>query len=602
MMRSLLSALLFLQSAPAFAQTVVGQVPLSASAPAVAPVAVVPGAGGAGTVLQPSALAVGGLPTLGSAPVPSAGHSAEGTVRAESSSAHGSAYGAVREENDPRTDARRAAPTAASVSGVAGVPVRAAASFAEESSLAAGTDKVVSSVREAVASEGREGAAHAALSARFDGAADKAAAAFSGAVPAAGQSAAGTVREENGPRTGEHAPPVPGLPETVVFNGHRFAPAQFTDEGAGRMSAKLIEALDAAKETMELALLELMHRELLEAVLRAKERGVKVRIVVDATHMYPSKPGQTRAEELQRLIDAGFDIRVLRGGKEHGLMHNKFALLDGKLVWSGSANWSRAADKLHQENVTYTSDAHRIGGFQGSFDWMWGLGRPVGEEPGAARGTPPSDPTRPVSFNGAKLPAYVFAPGVETEERLLEAISASRVSIDVAMFSCTSARLREALLAARQRGVRVRIVFDAVQYSHLFDMAWFYKNGFDVRIAVGLVPEKGAMHNKFVVFDGVMVQTGSYNWTENAKFNNFENAQFFADPGMAAAYAAYFDRVRARGRQVTEADAAQRPALPAPQGRPSLTGPGEQPKLPAGRTGHERRGAERPGKDRRHGR
>jgi inorganic pyrophosphatase len=366
----------------------------------------------------------------------------------------------------------------------------------------------------------------------------------------------------------------------IPFNGRLFPPVQFTEDG--RMGEKLIAALDATRETMDLSLLELNHRGLYAAVSRARKRGVKVRIVVDAAHMYPVAPGQTRSAELQRLIDEGFDIRVLRGGREYGLMHNKFAILDGRLLWSGSANWSHAADTFHQENVVYTDDAHRVEGFQASFDWMWGLARPVGERAGVAEGGVPADATRPVVFNGVGLPAYVFAPGVETEEWLLKAIAAARVSIDVAMFSCTSQRLREALLQARERqpGVKVRIVFDAVQYVNLIDMAWFFLNGFDVRIAFGLMPKKGAMHNKFVVFDGVLVQTGSYNWTENAKFNNFENAQFFDDPAIVAAYAGYFERVRARGRAAREAGE-RTPPLPR----------GEGPMLPSGLS-HERRSTE----------
>ena len=130
-------------------------------------------------------------------------------------------------------------------------------------------------------------------------------------------------------------------------------------------------------------------------------------------------------------------------------------------------------------------------------------------------------------------------------------------SIDIAMFSCTSHALREALLAARARGLNIRIVFDRFQYRNLGDMAWFVQNGFDVRLGEGKVGPSGhpgSMHNKFVLFDGKLLEAGSYNWTTNAKFNNFENAQFFDDPSRVAAYKAYYERIFALSRQATSDD------------------------------------------------
>lgn len=37
-------------------------------------------------------------------------------------------------------------------------------------------------------------------------------------------------------------------------------------------------------------------------------------------------------------------------------------------------------------------------------------------------------------------------------------------------------------------------------------------------------------HNKFAIFDGVHMVSGSYNWTTNASKNNSENCVFFDQP------------------------------------------------------------------------
>ena len=40
----------------------------------------------------------------------------------------------------------------------------------------------------------------------------------------------------------------------------------------------------------------------------------------------------------------------------------------------------------------------------------------------------------------------------------------------------------------------------------------------------------GVMHHKFGIFDGEMLETGSFNYSMNATFHNFENAFFSTDP------------------------------------------------------------------------
>jgi len=78
--------------------------------------------------------------------------------------------------------------------------------------------------------------------------------------------------------------------------------------------------------------------------------------------------------------------------------------------------------------------------------------------------------------------------------------------------------------------------------------------GFDVRLSNGKDGQKGVMHNKFVVLDGKLVETGSFNWTFNGELNNYENAVFLDAPDDAAAWAAYFERIWSQGRAPTPED------------------------------------------------
>jgi len=51
------------------------------------------------------------------------------------------------------------------------------------------------------------------------------------------------------------------------------------------------------------------------------------------------------------------------------------------------------------------------------------------------------------------------------------------------------------------------------------------------------------MHHKFAVFDGLMVLTGSYNWTRSAADRNQENLVCSNDPGLVDAFAGTFEQL-----------------------------------------------------------
>jgi phosphatidylserine/phosphatidylglycerophosphate/cardiolipin synthase-like enzyme len=98
-----------------------------------------------------------------------------------------------------------------------------------------------------------------------------------------------------------------------------------------------------------------------EAVADAKKRGVDVQIIIDKVS-YESVFGKGKM-----LKDSGINIWVYQAKDKahypskntHGgfmpLMHNKFAILDEK-VWTGSFNWTHAANSNNCENVIVTDD------------------------------------------------------------------------------------------------------------------------------------------------------------------------------------------------------------------------------------------------------
>lgn len=343
--------------------------------------------------------------------------------------------------------------------------------------------------------------------------------------------------------------------ETVALND-AVLPARMFSDGIS-IAGRLIRAIDAAQDSIDIAIHGLALREIAAALVRAKNRGVKVRIVMNQAHVFPEKPRDKRSPEVQQLIDQGFEMKMLRGGDMFGIMHNKIAIFDNQVLETGSFNWTHAADAWHWENAMFHAEQARIKAYQAYMDWMWSvaskipsqappLPTPIPEgEPYSGLPPAPQDDARPVSFNGEVFPAQAFSPGGVTAH-LARAIDASNATIDLANFSFTSEDLRDALLRAKERGVKIRIIFDADQYKFLSEMRWFAENGFDLLLSNGKDGQKGVMHNKFAIFDGALVEAGSFNWTRNGEKNNYENAMFLDAPDDVAGFAAYFARIRAQ--------------------------------------------------------
>ena len=364
--------------------------------------------------------------------------------------------------------------------------------------------------------------------------------------------------------------------DTLKFNGQTLPTRMFSDQT--QISSHLIRAIDATKKTLDIAIYELAIREVHDALKRAKDRGVRVRVVIDQGHVYPEKPGVERTAEVSALIADGFSIKTLRGADEHGIMHNKFAVFDGALLETGSYNWSHAADTMHFENALFDGQAARIASYQRYWDWLWAMGRPVDlahppekvvlDENKKTPPLPPApqDAATPVAFNGINFPSESFTP-YGTAAQVAAAIKASKTGVDLANFSFTNTEIVAALKSAKDRlgAKNVRLIFDRSQYGFLKVMSEMAALGFDVRLSDGKTGEGSVMHNKFGVFDGKLVETGSFNWTNAGEFTNFENAVFLNAPDDAAGFEGYFQRIWNQAQAPTPADQSAPPAPEGPQ-------------------------------------
>ncbi len=102
--------------------------------------------------------------------------------------------------------------------------------------------------------------------------------------------------------------------------------------------------------------------DLSEALIEAEERGVEVRVVIERESAYWS------GSEYERLLRAGVDVRL--DGNPH-TMHHKVVVIDGKIVITGSYNWTWSAENRNDENVVILMDEGLAESYEKEFQRVW---------------------------------------------------------------------------------------------------------------------------------------------------------------------------------------------------------------------------------------
>jgi phosphatidylserine/phosphatidylglycerophosphate/cardiolipin synthase-like enzyme len=117
----------------------------------------------------------------------------------------------------------------------------------------------------------------------------------------------------------------------------------------------IINLYDGAEKYIHLAIYSLTKDEFAEALARAHKRGVEVKVLIDK-----AQAGIKDADD-EKLEAEGIEVRR---DKKPGLMHNKFAVIDGIIVYTGSYNHTEGATTKNDENYIIIKDCEVAGTFE----------------------------------------------------------------------------------------------------------------------------------------------------------------------------------------------------------------------------------------------
>jgi phosphatidylserine/phosphatidylglycerophosphate/cardiolipin synthase-like enzyme len=314
----------------------------------------------------------------------------------------------------------------------------------------------------------------------------------------------------------------------------------------GTMASALEGLIKSTKRSLRLAAYGVQQQSWIFAALKdLVERDVGVGAVVDqvAGQVGQWTAGNFTYPNTIRLPKAVGDgtVTVDQGPtgnvRTSTIMHNKFAVVDRAAVWMGSANLSSTCmgDEYNANTALLVRSPELARIYADEYDQMHDSRRfSTSKLPRADRA--------PLRYeDGTEVRVY-FSPQDNTlTGAILPFLSKATETLDIGMFYLTDQSVAEAIVNARSRGVKVRVIYDAVAAAHPASLHGFLReHGIELRVENW----GGKMHMKDAVADGRHVLMGSMNWSDSGNGANDENTLVVRNNArLGKAMQAYFQEL-----------------------------------------------------------
>ncbi len=294
---------------------------------------------------------------------------------------------------------------------------------------------------------------------------------------------------------------------------------------AGDIAHALVSYIDATKETLDVCAFELDNKLITDALVRATQRRVRVRLVTETNYLNESGVTALRA----------VGVPVVDDRRDGALMHNKFMVFDNKAVWTGSMNFTENCAYRNDNNGLIIDDANLAKNYATKFMWMFEQ-RKFGGLPSKTDAIP-----NPIIRlrDGTQIENY-FSTHDQVASRVIATLGLAKRSIHFMAFSFTHTGISRAMLSRAANGVEVLGVFEKTQAASNYSEYTTLRNA---RLPVYLDGNPRNMHHKVIIIDDEIVITGSFNFSDSADKSNDENLLIIYDREVAEMFEAEFQRV-----------------------------------------------------------
>ncbi|MES2903951.1 MAG: cardiolipin synthase [Pseudomonadota bacterium] len=345
--------------------------------------------------------------------------------------------------------------------------------------------------------------------------------------------------------------------------GNRATLAADSNDAIDRIVADLDAARDHVHCCFYIWLADTNGLKLRDALIRAAQRGVTVRVLADALGsrlLIRSSHWRTMTDagvQLKEALPVGNMLWTMIRGRVDLRNHRKLVVVDGTIAWCGSQN---AADPEFRIKPHYAPWVDLMARFVGPVarhwqflfisDWMGERGEDLSAMltgPSAAEDGPI---VAQVIGTGPTLPYAAMT------ACFAELVHSARTEIDVTTpYFVPDEQLLFALLSAARRGVKVRLLLPERNDSRIVAAASrsLYRNLLDAGVAL-YEYRLGLLHAKTMVVDRQVALIGSANLDRRSFELNFENNILFHDPDLAGQIRARQDEWLADCRRVTIED------------------------------------------------
>ncbi len=316
-------------------------------------------------------------------------------------------------------------------------------------------------------------------------------------------------------------PPVPPISETEAWYDLFFTVPQEELTWIGGLDEILAADIDQAEAFIDIAAYDFDLQSVTDALIRAYDRGVDVRMVIDSDNL--------ELDQVQDLIDAGIPLVE---DKRSAIMHDKFVIIDGFITWTGSWNFTDNGTYRNNNNAIRVTSEEMAANYTYEFEEMFLDGH-------FGPSSPADTPYRRLIFDGTRVETY-FGPEDEVMKQVIQLASRAGESIRFMAFSFTDDELGAVMRERAAAGVLVEGVFESrgasSEYSEFSAMQ-------EAELNVWLDGNPAIMHHKVIIIDSSIVILGSFNYSRNADQSNDENLLVIYSRSVAAQFLDEFDLV-----------------------------------------------------------
>jgi len=262
------------------------------------------------------------------------------------------------------------------------------------------------------------------------------------------------------------------------------------------------------------------------ALKQAKSRGVRIRFIYDEAPN-PKNTYYKGNDVIKSLANVSLSDR--NNAEASKLMHNKFAIFDNNVVFTGSMNFSKTGLSDYDGNdVAVISSSEIAHLYTLEFEQM--LGGKFHSQKSV------HNTVNKFALGNSEIEVY-FSPQDKSAKRIVSLINNASKYIYVPSFLITHKDIASALVNAKNSGVDVKVILDAnssgtTNTKHKY----LRENG----VLLKFENYAGKMHSKSMIIDDLYLIMGSMNFSNSGENKNDENMLVIKNAQIAKNYKEFF--------------------------------------------------------------